>query len=206
MVGRVGSETKFDRISANVVLMPLETAQSIFNQEGTISALLITASSLGDVGLVAGQIRESNPDLSVISQEEIANSLDDALAGQRQFFALINNTLYIVAAVIVLIVTVMAVSERTREIGTLRALGTSKRVVLPTVVLEATALGLIGGIVAVPVSFLLDLILDFGLTQVTRPTDLIQVVIFVAFLSAIASIFPAWRAMRISPVEALRYE
>ena len=206
VVGRVKGETLYDRVAANVVLMPLEAAQEVFHQKGTISALLIAAPRLGDVGPLATTIRTMDPQLSVVTQEEMAKALDDALAGERSFFTVINYTAYIVAAVIVLIVMVMAVSERTREIGTMRALGASRRVVLATVVVEAAALGLLGGVIAIPATFVLDAIINYGLRQAANPLDLIQVVVTTTVLAGLFALLPAWRATRISPVEAIRHE
>ena len=206
VVGKIGTEAGFDRIVSNAVVVPLKGAQSAFHQTGTVSALLITAPGLGEVGPLAERIREVRPLLSVITLEEMAESIDDALAGQRQFFAIINNTAYIVAATIVLIVMVMSVAERTREIGTMRALGASRGVVLSTVVLEAAALGLLGGVISLPAAYVLDKLLEYGLAEVANIVDLVRVVIVVSVLSAVFALLPAVRAMRISPVEALQYE
>ena len=137
VVARIRGESDFDRISSNAVLMPLKTAQEIFQQPASISTLLITAPQLQTVAPLARGIRERAPTLDVVTQEEIAESLDDALADQREFFAIINGTVYIVAAIVVAIVMVMAVTERPREIGVLRAIGSSRTRVLSTIVLEA---------------------------------------------------------------------
>ena len=142
----------------------------------------------------------------MLTQEEIAESLDDALRGQRFFFSIINGTVYIVAGIVVAIVMVMAVTERTREIGTLRAIGASRTLVLGTVVSEAAIIGFLGGLISIPVAFLLDLGIGFGLREVVEVGSLVQIVLIVTALSSIAALLPAWRATRISPVEALRYE
>ena len=206
IVARIRGESDFDRISSNAVLMPLKTAQEIFQQPASVSTLLITAPQLQAVAPLARGIRERAPTLDVVTQEEIAESLDDALAGQRGFFAIINGTVYIVAAIVVAIVMVMAVTERTREIGVLRAIGSSRALVLSTMVLEAIVLGFLGGLVSIPVAFLLDMLVGFGLRDVVEIVSLVQIVLIVTVLSGIAAFIPAWQATRISPVEALRYE
>ena len=206
IVARIRGESDFDRISSNAVRMPLKTAQEIFQQPASVSTLLITAPQLQAVAPLARGIRERAPTLDVVTQEEIAESLDDALAGQRGFFAIINGTVYIVAAIVVAIVMVMAVTERTREIGVLRAIGSSRALVLSTIVLEAIVLGFLGGLVSIPVAFLLDMLVGFGLRDVVEIVSLVQIVLIVTVLSGIAAFIPAWQATRISPVEALRYE
>ena len=206
VVARIRGESDFDRISSNAVLMPLKTAQEIFQQPASISTLLITAPQLQTVAPLARGIRERAPTLDVVTQEEIAESLDDALADQREFFAIINGTVYIVAAIVVAIVMVMAVTERTREIGVLRAIGSSRTRVLSTIVLEAVVIGFLGGLISIPVAFLLDVLVGFGLRDVVEVASLVQIVLIVTVLSGIAAFIPAWQATRISPVEALRYE
>jgi putative ABC transport system permease protein len=206
VVGRVEGDDELDRVASNPVLMPLKTAQEIFQQPSSVSALLVTAAQPEDVGSLAEGIRQETPDLAVITEAEIAESLNDALSDQRGFFNIISGTVYAVAAIVVAIVMVMAVTERTREIGTLRAIGAGKLLVLGTIVSEAAIVGLLGGLISIPVAFLLDIIVGFGLREVVEVASLAQIVLVVTVLSAAAALLPAWRATAISPVEALRYE
>ena len=119
---------------------------------------------------------------------------------------MINYTVYIIAAVVVLIVMIMAVAERTKEIGTLRAIGASRWLVLGTILIEAVLLGLIGSILSIPIAYIIDAIIGYGLREVISAWGLIQIMITVVALSAIASVIPAYRATRVNPIEALRYE
>ena len=113
---------------------------------------------------------------------------------------------YIIAAIVVLIVMIMAVAERTREIGTLRAIGGSRWLVLRTILFEAMFIGFIGGTLSIPIAFLLDRIIGYGLTEIVDVWSLVQIVIGAVLLSMVAALLPAWRATRIDPIEALRYE
>lgn len=158
------------------------------------------------MGPLAQSIRDNHVKLAVLTQEEIAENLDSVMEGQRVFFGLINNTAYVVAAVVVLIVMIMAVSERTREFGTIRAIGGSRWLVVRTVVFEATLLGFMGGVLAVPMAFALDLVIGFGLIEVVDISSLTQVALAAVILSVVAALVPAWQATRISPIEALRHE
>jgi ABC-type antimicrobial peptide transport system permease subunit len=106
----------------------------------------------------------------------------------------------------------MSVLERTREIGVLRALGWRRRRVLGLIINESLLLGLIGGLVGILVAFgltyLLSLIPMFG-SFLSAQWD---VVIFVRALTValllglLGGLYPAYRATRLQPVEALRYE
>lgn len=195
-----------DRLTANVVLIPIKTAQSILGKSESISAVLITSTRLDTISNLAKNIQNNHPKVSVLTQEEIAQNLDTILAGQRFFFDLINYTVYIVAAVVVLIVMIMAVTERTKEIGTLRAIGASRWLVLRTILLEAILLGLIGSIFSIPIAFIIDLGIGWGLREVVDAWSLVQLVITAVVLSAVAAVIPAFRATKVNPIEALRYE
>ncbi|MFN3309694.1 MAG: ABC transporter permease, partial [Anaerolineales bacterium] len=106
----------------------------------------------------------------------------------------------------------MAVFERTREIGVLRALGWRRRRVLGMILKEALVLGLLGGCAGIVVAF----ILAFGLNQSPLVGGLLTTVwewdIFARALGVaitlgiLGGIYPSYRATRLQPVEALRYE
>jgi len=206
VVGLVEGQSLQDRLVSNVVIVPLETAQGILGQSETISAVLITSKRLDTVGAMAEEISANHPRVSVLTQEDIAENLDTILGEERFFFNLINYTVYIVAAVVVFIVMVMAVSERTKEIGTMRAIGASRWLVLRTIVLEAVMLGFIGSLLSIPIAFLIDTLIGYGLREIISAWTLVQIVITATILSAIAATIPALRATRVNPIEALRYE
>ncbi len=195
-----------DRLTSNVVLVPLKTAQSLLVRSGSISAVLLSSTRLDSISSLAESIRSSHPKVSVLTQKEIAQNLDTILGQEKFFFNLINYTVYVVAAVVVLIVMIMAVSERTKEIGTLRAIGASRWVVLRTILVEAVLLGLIGSVLSIPMAFAIDVAIGYGLRQVVNPWSLLQIVMTAVALSGVAAIIPALRAVKVSPIEALRYE
>jgi putative ABC transport system permease protein len=106
----------------------------------------------------------------------------------------------------------MSVFERTREIGILRALGWKGRHVILLIMTEATALGIVGGLLGVGVGWcalklLATLPQTASIASATiEPLHLIES-FFIAIASGIAAgAYPAWRGARLSPVEALRYE
>jgi putative ABC transport system permease protein len=106
----------------------------------------------------------------------------------------------------------MAVMERTREIGVLRALGWDRWRILRMILTEAFTLGVIGGVVGIGMAF----VFYFGfnsipiysgiLTARWEITTFVRAISIAIFLGLLGGLYPAYRATRLQPVEALRYE
>jgi putative ABC transport system permease protein len=106
----------------------------------------------------------------------------------------------------------MSVLERTREIGVLRALGWRRRQVLGMILQESLVLGAVGGVVGILLGLGLGKLVSLAegmwgsIELVYTPQMLVQAII-VALIAGIAGgLYPAWRATRMRPIEALRYE
>ena len=155
-----------------------------------------------------------------------AFSLLDATRNLRLVFTvfdlllLIFGSLALVVASLGIINTlVMAILERRREIGVLKALGAADRDVQRLFFAEAAAMGLLGGVLGVAIGWLIGRALNFGtdvyLTRQQLPAITIAAVpwwmvaaaiAFSVAVSLAAGIYPASRAAKLNPVEALRYE
>jgi putative ABC transport system permease protein len=186
------------------VIMPLATAQDIYTRPGVVSELILTAKNADKVEELAKEVESLNPKLAASTSKEMRKSVDDMLGGQRMFFGMINDTIVVVAAFIIMIVMVMAVHERKKEIGTLKALGASKFKILRIIVTESLTLSIIGGLLALPASVLFVRLL-FGYWYL-ETSQWGYVLIVAAILGIVSGLFPAWSAQRVNPLESLRYE
>jgi putative ABC transport system permease protein len=105
-----------------------------------------------------------------------------------------------------------SVIERTREIGIKKAVGARSSRILREFLLEATAIGIIGGVVGIALGSAMAYSINLGsraqglVLFLVTPKLLIQVFLFSVVISVIAGFFPARRAAKLNPVEALRYE
>src|SRR5262249_45568863 len=135
------------------------------------------------------------------------------------FLGLFGSLALTVASLGIINTLVMAILERRREIGVLKALGASDGDVKNLFFAEAGAMGLLGGILGVTLGWLIGAALTFGTTLYLKSQDLpsvkisyipwwlsISAIAFAILVSLVAGFYPAARAARLNPVEALRYE
>jgi putative ABC transport system permease protein len=153
-------------------------------------------------------------------------SIVDASRGLRQFFAVLYSFLgifgslaLIVASIGIVNTLVMAILERRREIGIMKAIGASDQDVKRLFFAEAGAMGILGGIVGVVLGWAIGQVINFGtniyLKRQSLPPEhfwavpwwlVICAILFAFGVSLISGRYPAGRAARLDPVQALRYE
>ena len=131
----------------------------------------------------------------------------------RSFTDALTAMTFLIGSVVVMNTMVMSVHERTRELGVLRALGWGRGQILRLIVRESLMLTLFSGALGIAAAWLLmhglAVVPALGsILRVTRftPEMAARVAVLCAGLGILGGIYPAWRAMQLMPVEALRYE
>jgi ABC-type antimicrobial peptide transport system permease subunit len=193
-------------------VVALRDAQAAFQKPRQVSMYQIKVRDPSQAEAVREQIKQRfGKDVSVsMAATFIENTADiqNTKAMLEAIFALA----IVVGGVVVTNTMVMAVLERTREIGTLRAVGWRQKRVLWMILSESLLLSLLaaglGILVGVVFTTGLQAIPGFGMliTGVYTPQVIAQAVGVSLFLGAAGGLYPAWRASRLRPVEALRYE
>jgi putative ABC transport system permease protein len=101
----------------------------------------------------------------------------------------------------------VSVTERTREIGIRKAIGAKRRAILTQFLFESSAICLMGGAIGVALSFGVAAAMNRFLMPASVSVPIVVVALLVSLLTGVLSGFiPAWRASRLNPIEALRYE
>jgi ABC-type antimicrobial peptide transport system permease subunit len=192
-------------------VMTLAEAQRLFKKPNQVSAYGIKMRDPSQADVVRRQIESRFSQVSVSRSTEFAEKSND----MNSFRAMTNALSFIsvlVGGVGMMNAMLMSVYERTREIGTLRALGWRRRRVIWMIVREALLLsflsGLVGILLGVGMGTLIGMEPSMGsyLTGSYSPTLLAQAILVALVLGGVGALYPAWRASSLSPIEALRYE
>ena len=214
------------------VYMSLAAAQDLLDMPGEVSQLTVYATDSSAVDDLVATIQSAYPDLTVFAYKDMQGQFGSFIEQQQQ--TIIDSTegnlssieslgleITIISAVVgmLLIFGLMfyTVRERTKEIGTLKAIGFSNGEVMKQFMYEGIYVGLIGGVVglalaAAAASGLSSLLLDPSETlgqsvsvHITALSIILGLVVAV-LAGALGSLYPAWRASRVSPMESLRRE
>ncbi len=147
-------------------------------------------------------------DFSVLTQESILKFLDDMTRGFFAVMVAISSIALMVGGVGVMNIMLVSVKERTREIGLRKAIGARKRDVLWQFIIEAVMLTAVGGVfgisLGVGLAWAVNLLFHFPAS--TPFWSVALAFLFSASVGLVFGIYPAHRAARLDPIEALRYE
>lgn len=191
------------------IAIPLKTAQQIYEVGGQFSYLLAQADNIDVVERAAEGIEEKMGDrVTVVTAASAQEQVNSILGTIQAVLGGIAGISLVVAGVGIVNTMTVSVMERTREIGTLKALGAKSFEVLYMFLAEAMMTGLIGGAIGAGFGFLLARLIGNFIDLPTSISYLLglEVVVFAVVTSVISGLYPAYNASKMNPVEALRHE
>jgi len=211
------------------VFMPLEESQLYFNMGASVSGLEVMVRDPDRADAMVGPIaRAAGPYSRIVTWQDMNSSLFAALQVERNVMFLILTLIILVAALNIVSGLIMLVKDKSGDIAILRTMGAARGAVMRVFLIAGASIGVVGTLVgfALGVVFCLNIesIRQF-LSSLTgtqlfnpeiyflsrmpaemNPREVISVVAMSLGLSFLATLYPSWRAARLDPVEALRYE
>lgn len=202
------------------VIMPLGAYRKFFSVRSNNAQIRVkvrdknrmaeaTEELTGAMRRVRGQLPGERDNFSINQQQAFKDSLDPIKNGIAIAGLFITGLSLFVGAIGIMNITFVSVKERTKEIGTRKALGARRRTILLQFLIEAVAICLVGGVVGLTLTFGLFLFLQTAMPSlpIVFSFSLVLISLIVATVTGIVSGFaPAWGASRLDPVVALRYE
>lgn len=197
-----------------VAYIPVDWAESLFNREGLMEIDVVfnagtTSAAMARRIKALLQERHGAEDFSITTQDDMLASLDRILGTLSIAIGALGGISLLVGAVGILTIMTTTVTERTAEIGLLRAIGASPRQVLGLFLAEATLLSLAGGALGLLLMGLLLGGLHLALPRmplVIQPVFLLASLMLSGVIGIAAGLAPAHKAAQLHPVDALRSE
>jgi putative ABC transport system permease protein len=202
------------------VYIPLNQAETFFGTDQCNMIIVqLKSSDNATVTTVSKEITNYfGGEVSVISATAVLSLLSTVFGTIQLFLGGIAAISLLVAGIAIMNIMIVSLIERTREIGILKALGMKSRTVLTIFLGESVIIGVIGALVGIALGWILANVTarllatgafggnGFKVTPLLTPEVFLGALAFGIGVSVIFAMYPAWRASKLKPVDALRYE
>jgi len=204
-----------DLNSDNAIIMTEKAFTGLYGGEGEYTQVNVILDDIDDADTateaIEDQLNRKEDEVAVQDSSRMMESITSTVSTMTTFVMAIAGISLLVAATSIFNVMMMSVTERVREIGILRSIGTQKGEVLRMFIYEAVILGLVGAIIGAIMSLLLGWLVVLAMVGTTEYFFTYQSLIYVPVSMAIgiaicifSGVYPAWRAANLDPIEALR--
>ena len=208
------------------VFLPFTTMQDRFVRRKTVSgeykadAIVVKTTHKDAMPIVQEEIEillrdrhrisfNEDDDFSVISQADFMSIFNGVTSALTAFLGVVSAISLVVGGIGIMNIMLVSVTERTREIGLRKAIGARQRTILAQFVIEALALSVLGGLIGVILASLGVIGVNQSLDGLNVQVGLDAIFLGVGFCGVVGLVFgfyPALRASRLNPIQALRHE
>jgi putative ABC transport system permease protein len=198
----------------NSAFIETQTGKEILNKSSDYDILFLTYNDIDKVDSIVKTIQKHfNNQVSILNSLEIIKTLTKFIVGISTFISSIAVFSLVVGSLGIIITIYTSVIERTREIGILKALGSTNKTILGMFLTESVIIGMIGAGIGILFgflgsyvllnAFLFFLKLPIKIFPVFDITEILKIFIVVVGLSIFSGLYPAYKGSRVSPVNAL---
>jgi lipoprotein-releasing system permease protein len=214
---------------SSIVYMPFSEAQLYFNMDGRAQTIEIYVDNPDDVDALKPLVdAAAQRPIDMVDWRQRNETFFSALQVERNVMFMILTLIVLVAALNIISGLIMLVKDKGHDIAILRTMGASRGAILRIFLMTGAAIGVAGTLAGVALGVVICLNVErireffswisgtvlfnpelYFLSQLPAKMDFSEtfsVVVMALVLSFIATLFPAWRAAKLDPVEALRYE
>jgi putative ABC transport system permease protein len=212
-------KSSFGQDQDDAIIMPLHAVQRRFAGNTAVNVIWLSVADAADIAHVKGQITDlmrgrrhivpgAADDFTVNDMQEISQMVASTTGILTAFLSAVAAVSLLVGGIGIMNIMLVSVTERTREIGIRLAIGARARDVLLQFLIEAVVMSASGGIVGILLGLLGSAALSRALSLpfIFQPGIVIIAVLFAAGVGVAFGYFPARRAARLDPIEALRHE
>lgn len=194
----------------STIYVPIDTLQNISECDEYTSVLVKTAEDANDT-IISDKIKDKFYDLSTLTSDEISSMMTNVTGILNTASLAVSGLAIIVGAIGIINTMVITVYERTKEIGVLKSIGWKPRRILLMIMGETLVLtilsGIVGSVFGILISEIGVMLLDAGdFSLGYDPQAFILAFGITIFVGLIGGIYPAYKASKLAPTEALRYE
>ncbi|MCO6453290.1 MAG: ABC transporter permease [Caldilineales bacterium] len=212
-------------IEKGMAFITLPEAQSLYNLRDDATEVTMILQSIGQEKAVIASLAPQLPGAELDTWDDLRPEFRETMSTKAAFSSFFGIIVIMIASIGILNLMLMAVFERTREMGVLAALGLKGRQIMSLFLLEGTMIGLVGAIIGCLLGGLLvfwfsrvgiDFSFASGMGEITALmgdrlypmltlSDIITRGLLVVIIAALASLYPAWQASRKEPAESLHH-